>query len=241
MENLQKAETHVTHGFSQFKLTDRLLKNLNKYKLSPTGKLVLLYLSSCYNPKKADVFPKQKTIANKLGISERSVVRAIQELVKGGLIFVESKYTNHYVFSSKLVQKPSQNEKNFEPENLSDDLSQNDTSKRDKLSHHEHEPKKEQEKQPLSIEDYKILKQYAIKRGAKNIQAYINALIKSGSAESIIKEYKQIQANAQGMIEKAQRVQKDLEFARANRAENVPSDFFEKVKSQIKNSVIQQS
>lgn len=237
MENLQKAETHATHGFSQFKLTDRLLKNLNKYKLSPTGKLVLLYLSSCYNPKKADVFPKQKTIANKLGISERSVVRVIQELVKCGLIFVESKYTNHYVFSSKIVQKPSQNKKNFEPENLSDDLSQNDTSKRDNLSHHEHEPKKEQEKQPLSMEDYKILKKYADKRGAKNIQAYINALIKSGSAESIIKEHKQIQANAQGMIEKAQKVQEDLEFARANRAENVPSDFFEKVKSQIKNSV----
>lgn len=237
MKNLQKAETHATHGFSQFKLTDRLLKNLNKYELSPTGKLVLLYLSSCYNPKKADVFPKQKTIANKLGISERSVIRAIQELVKGGLIFVESKYTNHYVFSSKIVQKPSQNEKNFEPENLSDDLSQNDTSKRDNLSHHEHEPKKEQEKQPLSMEDYKILKKYADKRGAKNIQAYINALIKSGSAESIIKEYKQIQANAQGMIEKAQRVQKDLEFARANRAENVPSDFFEKIKNQIKSSV----
>lgn len=237
MENLQKAETHATHGFSQFKLTDRLLKNLNKYKLSPTGKLVLLYLSSCYNPKKADVFPKQKTIANKLGISERSVVRAIQELVKGGLIFVESKYTNHYVFSSKIVQKPYQNEKIFEPENLSDDLSQNDTSKRDNLSHHEHEPKKEQEKQPLSMEDYKILKQYAIKRGAKNIQAYINALIKLGSAESIIKEYKQIQANAQGMLAKAQKVQEDLKFARANRAENVPSDFFEKVKNQIKNSV----
>lgn len=237
MKNLQKAETHATHGFSQFKLTDRLLKNLNKYELSPAGKLVLLYLSSCYNPKKADVFPKQKTIANKLGISERSVVRAIQELVKGGLIFVESKYTNHYVFSSKIVQKPSQNEKFFEPENLSDDLSQNDTSKRDNLSHHEYEPKKEQEKQPLSMEDYKILKKYADKIGAKNIQAYINALIKSGSAESIIKEYKQIQANAQGMIEKAKRVQEDLKFARANRAENVPSDFFEKVKSQIKNSV----
>lgn len=234
MKNLQKAETHATHGFSQFKLTDRLLKNLNKYELSPTGKLVLLYLSSCYNPKKVDVFPKQKTIANKLGISERSVVRAIQELVKGGLIFVESKYTNHYVFSSKIVQKPSQNEKFFEPENLSDDLSQNDTLKRDNLSHHEHEPKKEQEKQPLSMEDYKILKKYADKRGAKNIQAYINTLIKSGSAESIIKEYKQIQANAQGMLAKAQKVQEDLEFARANRAENVPSDFFEKVKNQIK-------
>lgn len=234
MENLQKAETHATHGVSQFKLTDRLLKNLNKYELSPTGKLVLLYLSSCYNPKKADVFPKQKTIANKLGISERSVIRAIQELVKDGLIFVEGKYTNHYVFSSKIIQKPSQNEKFFEPENLSDDLSQNGTSKRDNLSHHEHEPKKEQEKQPLSMEDYKILKKYATKRGAKNIQAYINALIKLGSAESIIKEYKQIQANAQGMLAKAQKVQEDLKFARANRAENVPSDFFEKIKSQIK-------
>ena len=178
------------------------------------------------------MFPKQSTIAQKLGVSEVSVIRAISELHKEGLIISERKYTNKYSFTSRILSEPPINEQN----KMRVQAKQKDSSKPIKKIAPCIEQKRETKKS-TNIEDYKILKQYAIKRGAKNIQAYINALIKSGSAESIIKEYKQIQANAQGMIEKAQKVQKDLEFARANRAENVPSDFFEKVKSQIKNSV----
>lgn len=227
MENLQKAETHATHGVSQFELSKKVLNNLYKYNLKPVTKLVLLFLCDCYNPKHGEMFPKQSTIAQKLGVSEVSVIRAISELHKEGLIISERKYTNKYSFTSRII-----NEQN----KMIAQTKQNDSSKPIKKIAPYIEQKRETKKS-TNIEDYKILKQYATKRGAKNIQAYINALIKSGSAESIIKEHKQIQANAQGMIEKAQRVQKDLEFARANRAENVPSDFFEKVKSQIKNSV----
>jgi hypothetical protein len=35
-----------------------------------------------------------------------------------------------------------------------------------------------------------ILKSYAIKHGAKNVNAYINTLRKNGSADKIIKDYK---------------------------------------------------
>lgn len=236
MENLQKAETHATHGFSQFELSKKVLNNLYKYNLKPVTKLVLLFLCDCYNPKHGEMFPKQSTIAQKLGVSEVSVIRAISELHKEGLIISERKYTNRYSFTSRILSEPPINEQN----KMRVQAKQKDSSKPIKKIAPCIEQKRETKKS-TNIEDYKILKKYADKRGAKNIQAYINALIKSGSAESIIKEYKQIQANAQGMIGKAQRVQKDLEFARANRAENVPSDFFEKVKSQIKNSVIQQS
>lgn len=232
MKNLQKAETHATHGFSQFELSKKVLNNLYKYNLKPVTKLVLLFLCDCYNPKHGEMFPKQSTIAQKLGVSEVSVIRAISELHKEGLIISERKYTNKYSFTSRILSEPPINEQN----KMIAQTKQNDSSKPIKKIAPYIEQKRETKKS-TNIEDYKILKQYATKRGAKNIQAYINALIKSGSAESIIKEHKQIQANAKGMIEKAQKVQEDLKFARANRAENVPSDFFEKVKSQIKNSV----
>lgn len=183
-------EKHATHGFSQFRLTQNLLQNLYKYEISPTSKLVLLYLSSCYNPKKTHMFPKQKTIAAKLGVSERSVVRAIQELVKEGLIVIECKYTNYYKFTSQIVSKSPMDEKIFEPENMSDDLRQNDIQKGDNLSEHDSKPMNEPIKEPVKVDDFKILKQYAESKGAKNTTAYINALKKNGSAEKIISDFK---------------------------------------------------
>lgn len=180
-------EKHATHGFSQFKLTNNLLQNLYKYDISPTGKLVLLYLSSCYNPKKVHMFPKQKTIASKIGVSERSVVRAIQELVKEGLIVIECKYTNYYKFTSQIVSKPS--------ENMSDDLGQNDIQQDDKLSEHDSKPMNEPINEPAKVDDFKILKQYAETHKAKNVTAYINFLKKNGSAEKIIADFKAKEAS----------------------------------------------
>ena len=43
------------------------------------------------------------------------------------------------------------------------------------------------------LEDDAILRDYAIKHGAKNIQAYINTLKKTKSAENIIMEYRKKQ------------------------------------------------
>ena len=71
---------------TQFEITTNTITKLNTFNLTPTAKLVLLYLTTCYNPKHKEVFPKQKTIADKLGVSERSVTRAIQELFKEGLV-----------------------------------------------------------------------------------------------------------------------------------------------------------
>lgn len=232
MKNLKMAETHVVHGVSQFELSKKVLNNLYKYNLKPVTKLVLLFLCDCYNPKHGEMFPKQSTIAQKLGVSEVSVIRAISELHKERLIISERKGVNRYTFTPRILSEPPINEQN----KMIVQTKQKDSSKPIKKIAPCIEQKRETKKS-TNIEDYKILKQYAIKRGAKNIQAYIKALIKLGSAESIIKEHKQIQANAQGMLAKAQKVQEDLKFARANRAENVPSDFFEKIKNQIKSSV----
>ena len=182
---MQQVKIKPVKAFTQFELTQNLLQNLNKFNLTPTAKLVLLYLSSCYNPNHKFVFPKQSTIAEKLGLSEASVIRAVSEAHKQGLIISERKYTNRYVLTAKFlnlcgIKKQVENLQNVSKEtcNLQPVLI---------------EQKKETNKEPLSVEDYKILKTYAIKKGANNIQAYINKLISSGSATVIIQEHKRIQ------------------------------------------------
>lgn len=203
---------------TQFELTTRLLTNLSKYKITPTAKLVLLYLSSCYNPLKKDVYPKQKTISVNIGISERSVVRAIAELCNAGLIVIECKFQNRYRFTNKIT-------KNFESEKLSDNNCQNVAKVYDKLS--QHEQIKEQNKEPskntnkISITDFEKLKQYATSKGAKNPVAYANKIISNGNINKVladIQEIEKIKNNALLYIETTQEKIKELE---KNKTESV--------------------
>lgn len=191
---MQKKEkpckTMSGHAFTQFELTQNLLNNLSQFELTPSTKLVLLYLSSCYNPKKADMFPKQKTIALKLGLPERTVIRAVCELVKQGLIIVERKYSNRYKFTSKIIGgELLQDKKFFKSDNLSSRICKNDISESDNLSPHDIEPKTEQIKEPLTLEEYKVLKDYAINHKAYNVKAYISKMVSNGSAKQIINTY----------------------------------------------------
>ena len=184
---MNTAKKHAQHGFSQFALTQNLLNNLSQFKLTPTAKLVLLELSSFYNPRKVDMFPKQKTLAKKIGISERSVVRAIQELLNEGLIMVECKYTNHYKFTSRIVSQ--------RPENMSEDLGQNGKKEADKLS--EHEPTIEPIKEPSGKSgenvyngDDLILYEYAKKKAKYNVYSFMKAIKEKGGDKKIISEHK---------------------------------------------------
>lgn len=223
---MQQVKIKPVKAFTQFELTQNLLQNLNKFNLGSTAKLVLMYLSSCYNPKHSDMFPKQKTIASKLGISERSVVRAIQELVNEGLIIIECKYSNHYKFTSKIAC--------YCPVNMSDDKRQDDTKQDAKLSHHEQI--KRTNKEPLSVSDYKILKKYAISKGANNVQAYIKKLISSGSASVIIREHKKAVSNNKAMVEAVQKQIEANNYAIENRA-SMPQCFKDLRKKISLNSV----
>ncbi len=188
---MNTAKKQTTHAFSQFTLTNKLLQNLYKYKLTPTAKLVLLELSTCYNPKHGDMFPKQKTLANRIGVSERSVVRAVAELVKEGLVLIECKYTNHYKFSSRITSECA--------ENLSEDLRQYNRPKQDNLSVHE-EPTTDTTNEPLESNDEKILIDYAKAHGAKNVKAYVAKLKLNGSAKKIICEQKKAQKVTQNAL-----------------------------------------
>ena len=204
------AEKHDGHGFSQIKLTNWLLNNLSQFNLKPTTKLVLLYLSGCYNPKHADVFPKQKTIALQMGISEASVIRAIQELHKEGLIISERKYTNRYKFTSRILNLGGMVEDFSKANKMQVENSQNERLETCNLQPPCIEQKEEQikeqtvSKKSFSVEkenrggnvylfqseEDRILEEYARPRAKKSIEGYIKFLKESGSAKKIIREYK---------------------------------------------------
>lgn len=214
MQNTVKRELSLC--CSQFELTTEIITKLNTYQITPTAKLVLLYLTTCYNPEHSEVFPKQKTIADKLGISERSVTRAIQELFKEGLILIECKYTNRYKFTSKIVSERS--------ENLSDDIRQKDRLKTDNLSSLYKEQKRVTKKEQTENKsggnvyssDDEILRDYAIKHGARNIGAYINALKSTGSGKKIINEYKRKNTHSHISYQDTQKLLQEYRQMREN-------------------------
>lgn len=231
---MKTARVYENKGISQFELSKKILNNLSQFKISPSAKLVLLYLADCYNPKNSKMFPKQKTIAAKLGISERSVIRAISELREGGLILIESNLSNRYVFGAKIGLFDTVEQKNFSSAKLS---SQNDnlSSQNDKMSSSYIEQKKELNKK-TNIDDYKILKEYAISKGAKNIPAYINSLVRSGAAKQIIKELK-ISVNNRKYMEKAIiENSQNLEYAKNHRiSEEAFNEFSQKMRKIFEN------
>ena len=139
-------------GVSQFELSKITLKNLNKFDLSPTGKLVLLSLIDCYNPRSEEIFPKQSTIADNLGISIKSVQRSIKELADAQVVIYETKSTNRYKLTSTFFDllKMSHNTPKIVP------------SKSDNLSPVYHEQIHEEKKNKvLSFQLTEFQKKYA--------------------------------------------------------------------------------
>lgn len=197
---MELAKKHEEHGFSQFELTQGLLQNLNKLKLTATENIILLELSLFYNPKHADIFPKQKTIALKANCSERSVIRAIQSFIKAGLIMVECKHTNRYKFTQKLLNLCGLVKDFKQGDNLSYSECQNVIKVGDNLSHHEQTIEQKNKTKVVvlknsekseTISDEEILRQYAEKHAKSNIQGYVNALKIKGGAADIIRQYRE--------------------------------------------------
>ena len=203
---MNTAEKLSNGAITQFELSKKLLNNLYKFNLKPVTKLVLLYLADCYNPKHGYMFPKQRTIADKLGVSERTVNRAISELVKEGLILIEYKLSASYKFTSRIVSEQAEN-KSFN--NVTEN--HNPTTKNRIL----YKEQKKELNNPTKVEDYKILKDYAIKHNANNVQAYINALKKNDTDQKIISEYKQIEINKRAMLNKTEEFKKNNDMIKA--------------------------
>ena len=207
MKTLKK---HAGHAFTGFELSKKTLNNLSQFNLKPIAKLVLLYLCDCYNPKHGEMFPKQSTIAAKLGVSEASVIRAIQELHKEGLIISERKYTNRYKFTSRIVSERSQ----IEDFDLQEETSQNNSLETCKLTAHDKE-KITGKNKTTNVDEFKILKEYAQRFGAKNIPAYINGLRKRGAVEKIIADHKELQASEKWHKERTEETFKNIREVKA--------------------------
>lgn len=212
-------------GISQYELTSNLLRNLYKYDLTPVTKLVLLELTTHLNENKngAVVFPSISYIAEVLGIGLTATKKAINDLINEGLI-IKSKRGNVRGNYNKYLLTPK-------IQNLTFERSENECFKKSDNDRFFIEQKKETNN-TTNVNDFKILKDYAVKHNAKNINAYINFLKKSGSDKQIIKDYKQAKANNNAMLKAAKQNQKDLEFAKQN-AWQVPAGFFENIRSQI--------
>lgn len=225
---MNTAKKQSTHVIRQIEILNFLLNNLQQFNLKPTTKLVLLYLAGCYNPKHTEVFPKQKTIALKMGISEASVIRAIQELHKEGLIISERKYTNRYKFTSRILNLGAENEYFLEANNLQVENSQKATSETSNLQapyiEQEIEQKKEQtievnlesenipqkysSSNSIEFERIKLLKEYAQKYYKTSPQAYFNWLMKNKDAqEKIICEYKKAKIVTQMALREVEETQ----------------------------------
>ena len=104
-------------NMSQFELINLIYKSklFQKVKLTPSAKLVLYALVHHYNPSNEDMFPSQKFIAQSLGISEKSVERAVKELANCRLIMYITKTVNRYKFTANF----------FELVKMSDNVRQN--------------------------------------------------------------------------------------------------------------------
>ena len=127
MQTVQAFTTQATKvkKVTGYELTTALIRGgLGLLKLSASTGQVLLYLATCYNGK--PVFPRIKTIADNMGLSERTVSRAINELLENNCILKSKKARNinTYQFTNKIMSLV----------NMADDTRQNDTLEPDKMS-----------------------------------------------------------------------------------------------------------
>lgn len=194
MKKENTVKTMSQHGFTQFELTKEIVTNLQQFKLTPTAKLVLILLTTHYNEEKngAVVFPSMPYIAETLGIGLTATKQAIKDLINEGLLIkakrgeIKGNY-NKYLLTPKVRKTTDEQSQNELFKKSDSDLSYIGTNKQ--------EQKKEQTsfdwgENVYSTEEYCVLKDYAIKHNARNINAYIAKLKANGSDKSVLKEHR---------------------------------------------------
>lgn len=208
---MNTAQKHAQHGFSQFELTTKIVKNLNKYDITPTAKLVLILLTTHFNEEKngAVVFPSMPYISETLGISLTATKQAIKDLVSEGLILqskrekIRGNY-NKYIFTQKVHNSTVEQAENESFKRAESDLSLIRTNKKNEI-------KEQTEDRGVIVYSFQsndsILEEYAIKHGARNVKAYVNTLKSSGSAAKIISDHKKQKKVTQMALDSIQETQ----------------------------------
>lgn len=120
MQDVTESNTHL----SGYELTHATIHNLGKYDLTPTAKLVLVFLTTHYNEGKNGnvVFPSMPYIAETLGIGLTATKKAIKDLIDNGFILKSKRNKvrgnlNKYGLSSKLKNQETTVSKSQNPTN----------------------------------------------------------------------------------------------------------------------------
>jgi len=239
---MQTMRKHATHGISAFEITQKTLRNLNKFNLTPVAKLVLLELTTHLNEKTngSVVFPSIEYIANILGVGLTATKKAIKDLINEGLL-IKSKRSkvngnyNKYLLTPKVQNPTSERSQN--------ELSKQSDSDRFMMITNNHEQNKEQTTKDVVVLKTIQTKTVTLEDVPESIKR--NDKIKDKCAywaslsEEVKKSYLQKKpktASNNKMLQKTQQVIKDLEFAKANCAK-VSNDYFNSIRSKICNKM----
>ena len=175
-EQLQTVTNGNTPHLSGYDLTLLLLRGgIGRLGLNSNAKEVLLYLASCYNEKNGVVYPRVKTMAAALDISERGVIRALAELTEKGCIIRSKrrKNSNEYVITRKVLQS---NPIQHQTKNADNVITHghNDTSSNDTVSPlmiHEVEQHEVKQQQPVKKADVVSLSSFSLSKVPASILA----------------------------------------------------------------------
>lgn len=201
---MNTVKKEVVKGFTQFEITSDLLRNLYKFNLTPVTKLVLLELTTHLNESKngSVVFPSVGYIAEVLGIGLTACKKAINDLINEGLIIkskrdnVKGNYNKYLLRLAKIDFNKGKNGNRciYTKTDLNSQKMQNKPSENELFKQSDSDLFfiKTNNNEKINNKDDEYLKLYALKRGVKNIPAYINAIKKNGGAAQIINEFKQI-------------------------------------------------
>lgn len=218
---MQTVKKHATHGVSAFELTQKTLRNLNKFNLTPVAKLVLLELTTHINESVngSVVFPSIEYIANVLGVGLTATKKAINDLINEGLL-IKSKRSkvsgnyNKYLLTPKVQNPTSERSQN--------ELSKQSDSDRFMRTNN-HEQNKEQTTKDVVVLKTNQSKTVTLEDVPESIKhnekikdkcAYWASLSEDVKKSYLQKKTKTVSNTA--MLRKTQEVIKDIEFAKAN-------------------------
>lgn len=139
---MQTMKKHANHGISAFELTQKTLRNLNKFNLTPVAKLVLLELTTHLNEtvNGSVVFPSMEYIADVLGVGLTATKKAIKDLINEGLLIKSKRSKVNGNYNKYLLTPKVQNPTSEQSEN---ELSKQSDSDRFMITNN-HEQNKEQ-------------------------------------------------------------------------------------------------
>ena len=186
--NTKSQDFTKVHELTQFELSKEVLINqLKKYNLSPTGKLVLLYLTACFNPNNGNVvFPKLQTIADSLGIGLTATKSAIADLINEGLVIktkqCKAGNNNKYLLTAKVTGSEAKNRTFKQPKSelLNSRIPTSSCMEQKKELKNSSKGIEENKKPSYSEGEVKIIKDYVNSRSdIKDKLAYYNSIITS--------------------------------------------------------------